>query len=220
MKVPIGVIAKELGVQDATIRRWEKEGHIRSERTPGGHRRYDMDEVLSYANQKKKKQVEKIAIGYARVSTPKKKDDLERQKQVLELYCAAKGWKYKIIEDIGSGLNYNKKGLHELIRLIELNKVNTLVLNYKDRLLRFGSEIIFEMCRIHGVDVVILNEDEQKTYEEELVEDVLAMITVFSAKLYGSRSHKKKRMIDSVQKMIMEEKGEANVERKEGEKTE
>ena len=78
------------------------------------------------------------------------------------------------------------------------------MLNYKDRLLRFGSEIIFEMCRLHNVEVVILNEEEQKTYEEELVEDILSIITVFSAKLYGGRSHKNKKIIESSEKMFKE----------------
>jgi putative resolvase len=204
MKLPIGKVAKEIGVTLDTLRRWEKEGKITSERTPGGHRRYDLDQVLAYVNQKRNKTIEKVAVGYARVSTAKKKDDLERQKQVLELYCASKGWKYRILEDIGSGLNYDKKGLKELIRLIETNQISHLVLNYKDRLLRFGSEIIFEMCRIRGIEVVVLNEDEQKTYEEELVEDVLAIITVFSAKLYGSRSHKNKKIVEENTKLFKE----------------
>ena len=113
-----------------------------------------------------------------------------------------KGWKPTIIEDIGSGLNYNKKGLLELIKLIETNQVERLVLNYKDRLLRFGSEIIFEMCKYHNVEIVIVNEDETKTHEEELVEDVLSIITVFSAKLYGSRSHKNKTIVDESKKLF------------------
>lgn len=204
MKLAIGKVAEEIGVTLDTLRRWEREGKIKPERTSGGHRRYDLDQVLVYMNEKKNKNIEKVALGYARVSTPSKKDDLERQKQILELYCAAKGLKYKIIEDVGSGLNFEKKGLKELIRLIETNQISHLVLNYKDRLLRFGSEIIFEMCKIRGIEVVILNEDERKTYEEELVEDVLSIITVFSAKLYGSRSHKNKKVLDESIKLFKE----------------
>lgn len=205
MKLPIGKIAKEIGVSLDTLRRWEYEGKITPERTSGGHRRYDLDQVLAFVNDKKNKTVEKVAIGYARVSTPNKKDDLERQKHVLELYCAAKGFKYRILEDIGSGLNYEKKGLRELIRLIETNQISHLILNYKDRLLRFGSEIIFEMCRIRGIEVIILNEDEQKSYEEELVDDVLSVITVFSVKLYGSRSHKHKEVTETANKLFKSE---------------
>lgn len=200
MKVAIGKVAEELGVSIETVRNWERQGHIKSERTNGGHRRYDLNQVLAYYHKDKPK--EKLVIAYCRVSTANKKDDLERQKQVLELYCASKGYRYKIIEDIGSGLNYSKKGLLELITLIETGQVDRLILNYKDRLLRFGSEIIFEMCKLHDVEVVILNEDEQKSYEEELVEDVLSIITVFSAKLYGSRSHKNKKIIEESKKLF------------------
>ena len=139
---------------------------------------------------------EKVTLIYARVSTRNRLNDLERQKERLELYCAAKGWNYKIVTDIGSGLNYKKKGLLDLIRLIETEQVERLVLNYKDRLLRFGSEIIFEICKYHDVEVVVVSEEDSKSYEEELVEDVLSIITVFSSKLYGSRSHKNKSIVE------------------------
>lgn len=205
MKVPIGKAAKEIGVTEDTLRRQELEGKITSERTKGGHRRYDIDEIKTFISSKNNKKIEKIAVGYVRASTPNRKDDLERQKQVLELYFASKGQKYKIIEDIVSGLNYNKKGLKELILLIETNKISHLVLKFKDRLLRFGSEIVFELCRLHGVEVVILSEDNQKTYEEELVEDVLSIITVFSAKLYGSRSHKNRKTVEKAKEMFKKE---------------
>lgn len=127
------------------------------------------------------------------------------QKQVLQLHCASKGWKNIIIEDIGSGLNYQKKGLLELIDLIETNKIERIVLNYKDRLLRFGSEIIFTICRYHNVEIEILTQAQSKTYEEELVEDVLSIITVFSAKLYGSRSHKNKKIVDGAKVLFEKE---------------
>ena len=129
------------------------------------------------------------------MSTKNRENDLNRQVELLEMFCSSKGWRYKVLKDIGSGLNYNKKGLIELIRLIETNQIDRLVINYKDRLLRFGSEIIFEMCKWHNIEVIIVSEDESKTYEEELVDDVLSIITVFSAKLYGSRSHKNKAVV-------------------------
>lgn len=206
MKKSIGDISKELGVSIDTLRRWEREGKIKSERTHGGHRRYDLETILAYTNRNKPKN--RITIAYARVSTPNKKDDLERQKKVLELFCVSNGWQYKVISDMGSGLNYTKKGLLELIKMIELNQVERLVLNYKDRLLRFGSEIIFEICKYHNVEVIIITESEAKDYNQELVEDVLAVITVFSAKLYGSRSHKNKRILEENKKLF--EKGGDN----------
>ncbi len=202
MKVPISRASKELGVSIDTLRRWEREGKINSDRTPGGHRRYDLDKLRKIASTEKEE--EKVTIIYARVSTTNKENDLKSQVERLEMFCAAKGWKYKIIQDIGSGLNYNRKGLLELIELIETSQIERIVVNYQDRLLRFGTELIFEICKYHNIEIVILNEDEQKTYEEELVEDVLSIITLFSAKLYGSRSHKNKQVIDRAKKLFKE----------------
>ena len=193
MKLTIGQLSKQLGVSNSTIRRWEHENRIVSERTKGGHRRYDLDMVLCSVDTHKK---EKLTIGYARVSTTNKKDDLDRQIQTIEMFCNA----------IGSGLNYKKKGLEELITLIETNQIQRLVLNYKDRLLRFGSDIIFKLCELHNVEITIINQSINKNYQEELVEDVLSIITVFSAKLYGSRSHKNKKIINEVKKIINDEK--------------
>lgn len=200
MLVSIGKVAKAAGVTVETIRNWDKAGKIRSTRTKGNQRRYELEHVLAYANRDSGE--DRKTIIYSRVSTPARKNDLDHQSKALELFCMAKGWKPMIIEDIGSGLNYNKKGLLELIKLIETNQVERLVLNYKDRLLRFGSEIIFEICKYHNVEIVIMNEDESKTYEEELVEDVLSIITEFSAKLYGSRSHKNKAIVDESKKLF------------------
>ena len=107
---------------------------------------------------------------------------------------------------MGSGLNYNKKGLTELITLIENEEINRLIITHKDRLLRLGSEIIFKLCEIHNVKIDIINKDDEKTdYNEELVEDVLNIITVFSAKLYGSRSNKNKKIIEVNNNLFSEE---------------
>lgn len=189
-------VAQLAGVNLDTVRRWDSKGLIKSYRTEGGHRRYDADSVYSYIGQPKSIRQDKYSLIYARVSTKNRENDLNRQVELLEMFCSSKGWRYKVLKDIGSGLNYNKKGLIELIRLIETNQIDRLIINYKDRLLRFGSEIIFEMCKWHNVEVIIVSEDEPKTYEEELVDDVLSIITVFSAKLYGSRSHKNKAVVE------------------------
>lgn len=184
------------GVNKDTIRRWESKGLIKSYRTDGGHRRYDAESLYNYILQPKIEVPDKYTLIYARVSTRNRENDLNRQVELLEMFCSSNGWRYKTLKDVGSGLNYNKKGLLELIKLIETNQINRLVINYKDRLLRFGSEIIFEICKYHNVEVIIVSEDESKTYEEELVDDVLSIITVFSAKLYGSRSHKNKSIVE------------------------
>ena len=139
----------------STLRRWEREGKIESIRTSGGHRRYELENVLRVMKGMEKNEVGKTCC-YARVSTRGQKDDLDRQKQVLELYCAAKGFQHFLIEDFGSGLNYKKKGLSELMDLIIERKISRLVLTHRDRLVRFGSELIFNLCKLNEIEVVII----------------------------------------------------------------
>jgi predicted site-specific integrase-resolvase len=121
---------------------------------------------------------------------------------VLELYCSSCGWTFEIIGDLGSGMNYQKKGLKRLIGEILSGKVSRLVITHKDRLLRFGAELIFSICEAKNVEVVILNQGEDATFEEDLAKDVLEIITVFSARLYGSRSRKNQKMLDEIKKTV------------------
>jgi len=184
----IGQASKLLGVSISTLRRWEAEGKLVPNRTAAGHRRYD----LSQSNPETIYAVpeDRRTVAYARVSSHDQKADLERQKQVLELYCAKQGWKYEVMSELGSGMNYYKKGLKRLLTDIVAGRVGRLVLRHKDRLLRFGAERVFALCESKKVEVVILNQGEDTTFEEDLAKDVLEIITVFSASLYGSRSRK------------------------------
>ena len=200
MLLSAGQLAKELGVHIETIRRWDKEGKIKAKRTGGGHRRFDLNQVKAMLDEEKSKE-EKHTIIYARVSTPNRKDDLQRQIERLETFCMAKGWEYKTISDIGSGINYNKKGLKQLIEMILTNQVERIVINYKDRLVRFGYELIEQICNLKNVEIVIVSQDESKTFEEEMTQDILSILTVYSAKLYGSRSHKNKKIVEEVKKI-------------------
>ena len=113
-------------------------------------------------------------------------------------YCCSKGFTYEVIQDLGSGLNYSKKGLKKLIEQICLNNIERLVITHKDRLLRFGSELIFSLCEQFRVEVLILNASPDKAFEKDLVNDVLEIITVFSARLYGSRSRKSKALLEKL----------------------
>jgi len=192
-KLTISQAAKLKGVSTKTLRRWEAEGKLIPERTLNGHRRYDLSELMGVGDKELS-----FTIGYARVSSHDQKEDLNRQVQVIELYCASKGWQPEIIQDLGSGLNYSKKGLKRLINLITDNKVERLVITHKDRLLRFGSELIFSLCEIFGTEVIIINRTEDSSYEEDLAQDVLEIITVFSARLYGSRSHKNRKLVEEL----------------------
>lgn len=196
----IGDAAKALGVSITTLRRWEVEGRLVPDRTVGRQRRYDLaklkPEMFHAAPQERK------TIAYARVSSHDQKEDLERQKQVLELYCAKQGWTFEVIADLGSGMNYNKKGLKRLLNEIIDGKVGRLVIAHKDRLLRFGAELVFAICEAKEVEVLIINKGVDTTFEEDLAKDVLEIITVFSARLYGSRSRKNQKLLDSVRQVI------------------
>ncbi|NJR31661.1 MAG: IS607 family transposase [Chamaesiphon sp. CSU_1_12] len=184
-----------LGVTVRTLHRWELDGKIKSTRTVGGHRRYDITDLIG------DKTGSQLTVGYARVSSHDQKDDLTRQVLVLESYCAKNGWGFEIIQDLGSGMNYKKKGLIRLIKLITSYQVERLVLTHKDRLLRFGSDLIFSLCEQFGTEVIIINRSDDSTFEEDLASDVLEIITVFSARLYGSRSHKNKKIVEELKEV-------------------
>ena len=159
-----------------------------SHRTPGGQRMYDLAELLGVND------VSYPTVAYARVSSWDQKEDLERQHAVLEAFCNKNGWRTEIIRDLGSGMNYNKKGFLRLLELIVRGQMSRLVITHKDRLLRFGGEIIFRICELKGIEVVIINKGEQPCFEEELTQDVMEIMTVFCAKLYGRRSQKSKKL--------------------------
>ena len=203
--ISIGQAAKLLGVHVQTMRNWEKSGKLKPDSiSPGGTRRYNLDRIVAISGKEVPTVVdERKTIAYARVSSQDQKDDLVRQTQVLELYCAEHGYKYELITDLGSGMNYYKKGLTNLINQILNDEVKRLVITHKDRLLRFGAELIFSICEAKEVEVVIINKDQEKaSFEEDLAKDVLEIITVFSARLYGSRSKKNKKLIDNLSKAV------------------
>ena len=196
----IGEASKALGVSITTLRRWEAEGRLIPDHTAGGHRRYDLSKLKPevYRSVVDTRQT----VAYARVSSHDQKEDLNRQNQVLELYCAQQGWSFRLISDLGSGMNYYKKGLKQLLNDILAGNIGRLVITHKDRLLRFGAELVFSLCEARQVEVVILNQGEDTTFEEDLAKDVLEIITVFSARLYGSRSRKNQKLLEGVKKAV------------------
>lgn len=195
--VGIGEAAKALGVTPLTLRRWHESGRLIPDLvTDGGQRRYDLTRLRPELFHQDPEAAERATIAYARVSSHDQKPDLERQAQVLEAYCAAQGWTYTVVTDLGSGMNYRKKGLKRLLEDIIEGRVGRLVITHKDRLLRFGAELVFAICEAKSVEVVILNQGEDTSFEEDLAHDVLEIITVFSARLYGARSRKSAKMIE------------------------
>lgn len=199
----IGDAAKELGVSTKTLRRWADSGKIRSERSPSGQRRFFLVDIKRITPRELNQLDERITINYARVSSHDQKEDLKRQVQVLEAFSAANGWQYETIQDLGSGLNYQKKGLQKLLKRIMQGDAARLVLTHKDRLLRFGAELVFAVCEEFETEVVIINKSsEEISFEQELVQDMIELITVFSARLYGSRSKKNKKLIDGMTQAV------------------
>jgi predicted site-specific integrase-resolvase len=194
-------MAKQLGIHPDTLRRWANSGKVKvAGYTPGKQRLFDLKdfEAIGVSFTSRPVQSQRPTLAYARVSSRDQKEDLKRQVERLELYCAANGWKYELIQDFGSGMNYQKKGLKKLIRALCNQEVSRLVVTHKDRLLRFGSELIFSICSHVGCEVVVINATEDSTYEEDLTRDVLEIITVFSARLYGSRSHQNKKIVQKL----------------------
>jgi predicted site-specific integrase-resolvase len=192
--IKVGKAAEMLGVTVQTLHAWEASGELLPDRkSAGGRRYYDADKLAGLS------QADAVTIAYARVSSHDQSADLERQQTLLESFCTARGWRHEIISDLGSGMNYRKKGLGRLLEMILARKVRRLVLTHKDRLLRFGAELVFSICEIQSVEVVLIHKGEQPSFEQELAQDVLEIITVFSARLYSSRSHKAKRLIEQFQ---------------------
>jgi putative resolvase len=128
-------------------------------------------------------------VAYARVSSHDQKEDLERQKQVLESYCAAQGWTCELVADLGSGMNYRKRDLQKLLNQIIADDVGRIVLNHKDRLFRFGAELVFAICEVKNVEIVILNQGEDTSFEQDLAQDVLEIIRLFG----GSMAHARRK---------------------------
>lgn len=190
----IGKFAKTVGVTTTTLRRMHQSGElIPAHISNGGTRYYSTEQLKLFQSSNH----ERIVIGYCRVSTPSQKDDLETQVQNVKSYMYAKGYKFDIIKDIGSGINYKKKGLKELINRIENNEVSKVVILYKDRLIRFGFELIEYLCEINNVEIEVIDNSECSK-EKELTDDLIQIITVFANRLYGQHSKKTKRLINEV----------------------
>ena len=192
-------VTKILGVTAQTLRNWDKEGKLKpSYIKSNGYRYYSEDSILSYTQERKTKKNLNV-IGYARVSSKKQEDDLNIQIDYLKQYISNKYQTFEIISDIGSGINYNKKGLQKLIEKINRKEVDIIVVQYKDRLLRFGFELIEYFASLNNVKIEVLDKKD-KSEEQELTEDLIQIITVFSSKL--QRKSKTKALINDFYKKL------------------
>jgi len=187
--------SKVLGVHQRTLYQWDAKKIIETIRTPGGKRLYNVKKYLEETNKNKEENKEEIKniikkekIIYGRVSSNNQKDDLERQINILKKYYP----EYTLIKDIGSGVNLNRRGLRKIIDMAIEGKVEEVVIVHKDRLCRFGYELIEDLIlKYSNGKITIINEVENKEPKEELVEDVLQIMNIFVAKMNGLRKYNK-----------------------------
>ncbi len=178
-----------IGRKTKTLQKWDREGKLKAHRAPNNRRFYTHDQYLEYMGLKAGERGKTIV--YARVSTVAQKPDLANQVAALKTYCAEKSlivdeW----LQDIGSGLNYKRKQFNRLMEMVELGQVRRIVIAHRDRLVRFGYCWFESFCERHNTELVVIN-GETFSPEQEMVQDLIAVTTVFSARLHGLRSYRK-----------------------------
>ena len=179
-----------IGRSTITLQRWDREGQLHAHRSPVSNRRfYTHDQYLQYMGLKT--EAERLNIAYTRVSGAAQKPDLVNQIKALEQFCTEQALQVnEWMQDIGSGLNYKRKQFIRLFELVEQGRVKTLVIAHRDRLVRFGFEWFEAFCERHGTKIIVMN-NEKLSPEKEMVEDLIAIVTIFSARFHGLRSYKR-----------------------------
>lgn len=181
--------AELLGVSVKTLQRWDREDILKANRTPTDRRYYTYDQYLQFKGIQTENDIRDIVI-YARVSTRNQRDDLQNQVGFLRQFCNAKGMIVnQCIEDFGSGLNYNRKKWNKLLDEVMENKIKTIVISNKDRFIRFGYGWFEKFCEKFNTKIIIVN-NETLSPDEELVQDIISILHVFSCRLYGLRKYK------------------------------
>lgn len=183
-------MAEKLGVSIKTLQRWDNTGKLPARRTPSNQRYYTEDQYLDYMGMSVEKLHRKV-VAYARVSSRNQKDDLKNQIDFIRTFINARGVILdEYIEDIGSGLNYNRPKWNELLQAVMRDEIATIYVTYKDRFIRFGFEWFENLCKQHQTEIVVLNYEETSS-DKELVEDLVSVVNVFSSRLDGLRKYKK-----------------------------
>lgn len=184
-----GDFAELLGVSVKTLQRWDREGILKANRTPTDRRYYTYDQYLQFKGIKTEKDNRQTVI-YARVSTRNQKEDLQNQVAFLRQFCNAKGMIVdQCIEEYGSGLSYNRKKWNQLLEEVMEQKIKTIVVTHQDRFIRFGYDWFERFCEKFHTTIVIVN-NEELSPQEELVQDMISILHVFSCRLYGLRKYK------------------------------
>jgi predicted site-specific integrase-resolvase len=189
----IGKAAKQLGLSIGHMRVLDREGVLVANKSPAGTRYYTQEQLEEYLRRPRKKP-RRVVIGYCRVSSHKQKDDLQRQVENVSSYLTAQGSPFEIIQDIGSGINYSKPGLQQLIKRITAGEVEKIVVFYKDRLLRFGYELLEQIANLYGTSIEIID-NTPKEEQQELFEDLVQIITAFSCRLQGKRANRARKVV-------------------------
>lgn len=181
--------SKLLGVSVLTLQRWDNAGLLKAYRTPTNRRYYTHEQYLEFKGIKDEEDKRQTVI-YARVSTRKQSDDLQKQTKFLRQFCNAKGMIIdRCIQDYGSGLNYNRKTWNSLLNDVMEGKIKTIVIAHKDRFVRFGYEWFESLCKRFGTEIIVVN-NETLSPQEELAQDIISILHVFSCRLYGLRKYK------------------------------
>ena len=181
--------AELLGVSVKTLQRWDRDGILKANRTPTDRRYYTYDQYLQFKCIQTENDIRDVVI-YARVSTINQKDDLQNQVDFLKQFCNAKGIIVnQCIDDFGSGLNYNRKKWNKLLEEVMENKIKTIVISSKDRFIRFGYDWFEKFCEKFNTKIIIVN-NEALSPNEELVQDIISILHVFSCRLYGLSKYK------------------------------
>ena len=189
-------VSEITGLAQSTLRLMHRKGElVPAKVSPGGTRYYSDEQIKEYMGVKTVSK--RIVIGYARVSSRKQEDDLDRQIENLKTYMYAKGYSFEMITDIGSGINYSKKGLIKLLERIHNGEVSKVVVLYKDRLVRFGFELLETVCKLNDCEIEIVD-NTPKTDEEELINDLVKVINIFGSELKGEQSKLVKQFVEDL----------------------
>lgn len=184
----INEFAARIGRSTSTVRRWESEGKLIAKRLPSGHRYFDESDVRAMLGGAPER---RLTVVYCRVSSAGQKDDLESQVKAMEAYCLAGAiavdeW----IKEVGGGMNFKRKQFLHLLDRIQRGEISKVLIAHKDRLVRFGFDLLEHLAIEQGCEIVVVNQ-ETLSPEQEMVEDLLAIVHTFSCRLYGMRKYKK-----------------------------
>lgn len=183
-------MAKRLGVSVKTLQRWDQKGILVAKRNPNNRRYYTEDQYLEYIGKNTKE--ERKVVAYVRVANRSQRDDLENQINFIRTFVNAKGEVLdEIVQDIASGLNYNRKGWNELLlKRVVKGEISKIYITYEDRFVRFGFDWFERFCRQYGCDIIVIN-NSKTSPQKELIDDLVSIIHVFSCRIYGLRKYKR-----------------------------